>query len=298
LHGSSHDLSFVGNWLSLRAAALAGARTIWHIHEDLGVVLFPGKSAVTRGTFANLTSRVDLLAVMTSKDRTIASTMIDAGRIVVIPETCNPEMLQVPLERPGGDLRLLYVGWLSRAKGIYDLFEVADISRRLWPGMVFDVLGTARSAEENALLHRIVQERGLEHTVRLRGVKWGRDKYEMFAQAHALFMPTHWDAFPVTVLEAMAAGLPVLGTRVGGLPFMLEEEQGAFLSPVGDVADMAANLALLARNPQLRARMGAANRARFAATYHPNTVGQLAVDVYHRLAIAEGQLGGSGALAW
>jgi glycosyltransferase involved in cell wall biosynthesis len=129
-----------------------------------------------------------------------------------------------------------------------------------------------------------IDQHNLGSVVKLCGLVTGTDKQRMFADSHLFFLPTHWDAFPVTLLEAMSAGLPVVGTRVGGLPLMLEDGRGARLARVGDVETMVEHVVALAADPDLRLQMGRANRQRFLDQYHPDRVGQRAVDVYRRLA--------------
>lgn len=283
LHGSSHDLSFLGNWLSVVGARLAGARIVWHLHEDLQVVQFPGRGFSTRTIFSALMLATDALAVLTDKDRRVANALVAPHKVVVLPATCSPEMVTLPLDRVDGNIRVLYVGWLTQAKGIYDLLRVALAVCEYVPGITFYALGTGMSSEETDSVHTFVEQHNLQSQVKLCGVVTGEAKRKIFAEAHLLFMPTHWDAFPVAVLEAMAAGLPVLGTNAGGLPFMLENGRGAFLAKVGDIAQMTDYLVKLAGDRGLRLDMGRANRERFLAFYHPDKVGQAAVDLYMRL---------------
>ena len=283
VHGSSHDLSLFGNWLSIVAARVAGAHAVWHLHEDLGVVAFPGRTPLTRRLFAALMVAPDAVAVLTPKDRRLASTLVSERRVAVVPATCGADLLALPITRSDAPVRVLYVGWLSRAKGIHDLVRIAAAVRDARPKIVFDVLGTGRTTADTDAVRRAIEESGLASVVLLHGVRTGQDKAASFARANVLCMPTYWDAFPVAILEAMSAGLPVVGTNVGGLPSMLEQPRGAMLTTVGDVDGMAGALLQLARNPDLRHAMGAANRARFLAHYHPDRVGQLMLDLYWRL---------------
>jgi glycosyltransferase involved in cell wall biosynthesis len=283
LHGSSHDFSLFGNWLSIVAARRAGARTVWHLHEDLQAVAFPGYSALSRESFAALMAAPDAVAVLTAKDKHVASTLVAPHRLTVIPPTCSPELLSLGIERPSSPIHVLFVGWLTPAKGIDDLLRVAAAVRTTPDRLVFDVVGTARTAADQEALRQRVKDEGLEGLVRLHGVKTGDEKVAFFARANLLFLPTHWDAFPVTILEAMSAGLPVLGTDVGGLPIMLERDRGAVLTAVGDVDAMASALLRLAGDANLRQAMGAANRDRFLDHYQPARVGGLMLDLYRRL---------------
>lgn len=75
------------------------------------------------------------------------------------------------------------------------------------------------------------------------------------------------EQFPISVVEAMAAGLAVAAPAVGDIADMLAEENRAFVSPPGDEGALAANIAALARDPALREGIGAANRRRAEAEY-------------------------------
>jgi glycosyltransferase involved in cell wall biosynthesis len=289
LHGSSHDLSFVANGLTLASLRMLGVQTVWQLHDDLTIVLFPGSSWLTQRAFAALAPAGSKLLVLTEKDRAVGARFVANHRVSVLPPTCSPEMLTIPLDRQDHPPRVLYVGWLSEAKGIYDLLRVAALVRNRLKHVQFDVLGVARSEEQAREVRSRVDSNDLSDTVNLAGLMTGTEKRLMFAAAHVLFTPTHQDAFPVTVLEAMSAGLPVVGTKVGGLPWMLEEGSGARLTQVGKVEAMADNLVELLADSALRSRMGAANRQRFVERYHPDQAGAAAVELYHTLAANNGQ---------
>jgi len=279
LNGSSHDLSFWGNWVSVLAAKLTGASVVWHLHEDLDVALLPGKTWLRRTAFALSARTADMIVVLTEKDRQLLLDLIPAAKSAVLSPTCDPSLFELGLPKEEGQIHVLYVGWLTQAKGIYDLLQVAiDM-----PEVVFDVLGTGMSMAETNAIHLFVDQHGLRSRVNLHGVLTGKAKQMMFARAHVFMVPTHWDAFPVAVLEAMAAGLPILGTRVGGLPIMLENGRGAFLVDVGSTSQMSGYLTRLSKDADLRYEMGKVNRERCRALYHPDKVGQHALDLYLRL---------------
>src|SRR5438105_11972654 len=71
LHGSSHDLSLFGNGLSILAARTAGARTVWHLHEDLSVVAFPGRQRLSQAAFSTLMRLPDALVVLSEANRAL-----------------------------------------------------------------------------------------------------------------------------------------------------------------------------------------------------------------------------------
>jgi glycosyltransferase involved in cell wall biosynthesis len=80
-------------------------------------------------------------------------------------------------------------------------------------------------------------------------------------------LPSGNEGTPVTVIEALAAGRPVVATRVGGVPDVVREGEDGFLVEMGATDELAERLQRLAGDPELRERMGKAGRARVVPRY-------------------------------
>jgi len=98
-------------------------------------------------------------------------------------------------------------------------------------------------------------------------VGFRRDVAACLAAADVVALPSLQEGLGVAALEAMAAGRPVVASRVGGLAEAVVHEETGLLVPPGDPTALATALARLARDPGLRARLGAAGRARVLAHY-------------------------------
>jgi glycosyltransferase involved in cell wall biosynthesis len=101
-----------------------------------------------------------------------------------------------------------------------------------------------------------------EGVARLLGTRPPEEMPAAYADAEVFCLPSWWEAMPLSVLEAMAAGLPVVASAVGGLPEMVSDGETGFLVAPGDAAGLGDALARLVADPALRARMGAAGRRR------------------------------------
>jgi glycosyltransferase involved in cell wall biosynthesis len=83
-----------------------------------------------------------------------------------------------------------------------------------------------------------------------------------YQAADVYFHPSRADTAPFSVLEAMASGLPVVATSVGGIPEQVEDGRSGFLVPAGDTMAMAERLGVLLSNPEACEEMGNAGRVR------------------------------------
>lgn len=98
-----------------------------------------------------------------------------------------------------------------------------------------------------------------------------------------LLLPSEQESFGLAALEAMACELPVIASRVGGLPEVVDEGQTGFLSPVGDVDEMAENAITMLMDKKLRRQMGRAARASAIERYSTHKIIPQYIDFYERI---------------
>jgi glycosyltransferase involved in cell wall biosynthesis len=104
-----------------------------------------------------------------------------------------------------------------------------------------------------------------------------------YAAAHLLALPSHSEGSPYVLLEAMAAGLPIVATAVGGVPEMVEDEESALLVPPRDSQKMAAAIARVLKDPELARRLARNASALIATRYSPETYVNSLVEIYRQL---------------
>lgn len=114
-------------------------------------------------------------------------------------------------------------------------------------------------------VRRLAAELGISDRVSFLGVR--RDVEVLLAQGQIFALASDWEGLPLSLLEAMRAGLPVIASNVGGVPEAVADGETGFLIPKGDVETLRDRLVRLIQDPELRMRMGAAGRARYEAHF-------------------------------
>ncbi len=117
---------------------------------------------------------------------------------------------------------------------------------------------------------------------RVRIVAPDTDVSRLLMQAQLFVLSTHFEAMPISILEAMRAGLPVVATDVGGIKEAVLHGETGLLVPSGDVLGLREALTTLIADPLLRVQMGLAGRARWATHFTATTMTTKTLEVYHR----------------
>jgi glycosyltransferase involved in cell wall biosynthesis len=134
------------------------------------------------------------------------------------------------------------------------LKAAAHVVRRI-PDVMFQIVGDGPRREE---LERLASTLRISAQVQFLGHR--DDVPEVLRESDVFAFPSFMEASPNAVLEAMAAGLPIVATRVGGIPEVIEHEQGGLLVPPGDERSLAAAIVRVIERPALAAQFGDAAR--------------------------------------
>lgn len=165
-----------------------------------------------------------------------------------------------------GRIVVTTVSRLVRHKGQLELAAAIGglTETELW--VVGERLATDRGEDIGARL----AEAGLGRRLRLLGYR--EDVPDLLAASDIFALPSHFEGLPMSVIEAMMAGLPVVATAIRGPREQVVDGQTGLLVPPGEAAPLGRAIARLAADPGLRAAMGAAGRARALALYDENRV--------------------------
>ena len=258
----AHAYGYFPTWVGSVARSLDGAALVLTPHSDGG-----------RGGFAKrVFDRVVPRLTLQRASRVIALTHREASglerlgvprdRIAVIPDGVEPdECSRIPTERPIRDrVTALFVGRLyPRQKGLEPLVRALAL---LPPGRGVELRLVGEDWGGAALVRRLAADLGVGHRVAVVGPVPRSQLLEEYANADLLVLPSLFEPFGIVLLEAMAAGLPVIASRVGGVPEVVVDGETGLLVEPGDPSELASALLRLADDLGLRVRMGARGRDR------------------------------------
>ncbi len=259
---------------------------------------FPLTQDARRQVFADgLTARLSTRVVGVSPQ-----TVDVYSRAFLVPRRRRRVILTVPEDRrpPAGfdraalrrelagsdDARVVLAACrLERHKGIADLIEAAAGLRERLPRLRVLVAGTGPDEER---LRGLVDQHDLGDTVRMLGYR--EDVGALLAASDVFCLPSHHEGLPVSILEAMQAGVPVVATAAGGTGHVVRDEQTGLLLQPGAVGDLEAALERMLTDAPLRARVTAAARALVAESCSREAVAAQHADLYDEL-VAAGRRG-------
>lgn len=175
-----------------------------------------------------------------------------------------------PVARQSGDVpRILFLSNMIRSKGVSVLIDACRILQgrgipfrcRLVGALSTDYPGDSLTAE--------IREKGLEGCVTFEGPRYGDEKWQALSDADVFAFPSYYadECFPLVILEAMGAGLPVVTTGEGAIPEMVRDGKDGFICRRKNPDALADTLGRLLSDPGLRVRMGESGKERYDALY-------------------------------
>jgi len=189
------------------------------------------------------------------------------------------------LERCEQPNRVLYAGHISVRKGILQLLQAVNLVRRWIPDLQVHLAGRMDSDQEAYIqkLRTYVHDHALEHCVHFLGPLDEASLLEEYARCALLVLPSRQETAPMVIQQAMAARVPVVATRVGGVDYLVDHGRTGFVVEFGDIRGLAEAMARLLADTKLRARMGAAGRDEAERRFRATVVARQTREVYDQI---------------
>lgn len=281
VHGASRA-SFWRKAPFMAFARLLGWPVVFHLHGGGFADFYERECGPVRRAIVRFVLRgVDrILVVSPGWERWVAATF--GHPAVECVANAVPLPRQDGLRLPG---RIAFVGRLTRDKGAFDLLEAVALLREWHPAVRVELAGDG----DADAIDRRAHELGIGDRVLIRGWCSPEERSRLLARASLFVLPSHVEGLPMSLLEAMAAGCPLVATRVGGIPDVVHDKvNGLLVGPADPVALAAAMVRVLGSAP-LAERIGREARATIARRHSPAAAVEQLGRIYSDLGVAPGQ---------
>lgn len=280
---TSYHWAFARDGILVWLASWAGARTLLHFHGGDLPLWYHATPPPLRGWVRATMRRADALVAITRETEAFLRREVSPTRVVYLPNFVPSrefETREIRAEKPlDAPVEVLFVGWLLEAKG------VAELARAVHP--LPQIRLTLAGPVHREFLEEALREEldRLGDRVRVLGALTHEQVHQLYGRADVFALPSHQEGFPLVVVEAMAAGLPVVSTRVGAIPDIVRDGTDGFLVEVSGVEQLRDRIDQLAGDPALRRKMGESGRER-ARGFARDAVLEDLGEIYRRLLLA------------
>ncbi|HXK40330.1 MAG TPA: glycosyltransferase family 4 protein, partial [Candidatus Paceibacterota bacterium] len=267
-HVAAHG-SFWRKATFLTLARIFRVPTILHLHASQFRDFFEKDCGrFQRRVIRHVLEHASTVIVLSKRLQAYIGTIAPRAKIVTIHNFVDisrfeTETKRVPVERSSSTL--LFLGDIGPRKGIYDLI-------RAMPEIVKSIPQArlvAGGKGDIKVALQLARELGVDDHVLLPGYVSGPDKYRLLAEAAIYVLPSYNEGVPISILEAMSVGLPIVTTPVGGIPDVIRDGEEGFLVTPGSVDELARRIIQLLSNEDLRKGMGESAWRRLRTEYSP-----------------------------
>ncbi len=197
----------------------------------------------------------NVVAVSSSvKKQIVSEAFLPEQKVVVIHNGIHPPSINLNLQKNSNNVEILYVGRILREKGLFALVDVLEKLISLDLEVNLNLVGEGNDTEA---LKKYVSDKSLIKYINLEGKLSYTDVINRMAQADIFVLPSlRVEGFPMTIVEAMFAGLPVVASDIGGNADAVVDGDTGYLVEPGNVDSLTEKLEQLVKNKDERLRMG------------------------------------------
>ena len=235
---SSFGPSFFRKYPIIKMATNRGIPVVNHIHGSALDELYTNAPTWKRRMVEKCYNSCSRLIVLSEEWKKKLSVIVPADKIEVVPNYCKlyeDTTTESAMEQRFKKRQILYLGRFDNLKGVIDIPDIAAIVKKDFPDVTFILAGSG----ETEPVEKKIKDMNLEETVILPGWIRGDEKDKLLRESAIFLLPSHMEAMPMSILEAMGYALPIVSTEVGGIPRVVSKDVNGKLYRPQDSASMA-----------------------------------------------------------
>ncbi len=266
VQSAGSDLSAIRDLLLAEIALRSKCKIVFQQHSWTDSKRFPNYRSLFVPLYRRVMPRCHARLMSTPLHIELAADLIDVEDVYCFPNTCDPRLGELgnarflDLSKP---CLVVYIGRFSQLKGTYDLLAAASQLSEHRHVIRFELAGQGATVDDDRRVMRLIEAQALNDSLSVLGRISNDDKINLFRRAQILVYPSLSEALPVTLIEGMASGLPIITTSVNYLPQLVRHGENGLIVPPGNPEELAKAILALANDPYRRWQMGSANYKKY-----------------------------------
>lgn len=227
-------------------------KVVWHMHAGRFAVFYQQHRYAVR----KVVNKSDVIIALSEYWKEYFKNEFPTKRVEIIKNVISAPRVH---KQQTGYFTLLFLGLLGRNKGIYDLLECIRDHKVEFQGKLKLYIGGNGEIEH---VKQLIKEYGIADIIIFEGWVSGDKKIELLNKSDAYILPSYKEGLPISILEAMSYGMPIISTPVGGIPEIVSNGENGYLVEPGNKEDIYKAIISLLNDSDLRNRMGSVSLSR------------------------------------
>ena len=280
IHGASQGSFYRKYIFFILAKYVFRKKVVYHIHGAMYHLFYKNASPFVQKRIQHFVNTTDCLIVLSDWWKNYFEKTFRPRMIRIIPNIVNATNRKDIAYAHSKRIRFLFLGRIGERKGVYDLLKVLDQHKaELGDKYLLELGGDG----ETKKLQSLIGQYGLENNVTFLGFVTGSKKEQLLREADVYILPSYNEGLPISILEAMSFGLPIVSTEVGGIPEVVRSHENGLLINAGDQPAIYEAIKFFIDHPEKISEYGAQSYEIVSQGYFPEPVMKVLTDVYEDL---------------
>ncbi len=284
---------FYKSSLFILIGAILKKKIVSHLHGGAFEKFYVNNNRLIRRYIRFIFNKSDLILTLAQYWYKIVTEIIQVApaKVQILHNCYGVEFNQLPishaeLEMERGKeslVKILFVGALSRKKGVLDLIEICAEIKKHFTQFILYIAGGEKESGILIKIRQAIHYHDLTDQIQLIGEVANQKKLDYFLKSQIFVLPSYVENLPISLLEAMRAGMSIVSTPVGAIPEIIKENENGFLIPAGDLHQFASKIIQLCNDKSLRDRISQKNLRQALNYFNPETYIARLINIYKDL---------------
>ena len=282
IHGASKGSFYRKYIIFILAKYVFRKKIIYHIHGAMYHLFYQHASSFEQQRIRHFINNADCLIVLSDWWKNFFEENFEPRMIRIVPNIVKATKRENIAYQPSDRTKFLFLGRIGERKGVYDLLEVLHQHRDELSSRCTIELGGDGEVKK---LQALIGQYRLEECVKFLGFVTGSEKERLLRAADVYILPSYNEGLPISILEAMSFGLPIISTGVGGIPEVVRPHENGLLVEPGDQRAIYEAIKFFVAHPEKIEEYGLRSYDIVAQRYFPEPVMKTLTHVYEDLLV-------------